>query len=47
VVLSLHLCCFTPSLPRSNIIRLAPPLVISEQQLDEAVGVIKKVFASL
>ncbi|KAI7836476.1 hypothetical protein COHA_009693 [Chlorella ohadii] len=30
-----------------NIIRLAPPLIISEQQLDEAVGIIKKVFASL
>lgn len=31
----------------SNIIRLAPPLIISEQQLDEAVSIIKKVFASL
>lgn len=30
-----------------NIIRLAPPLVITEEQLHEATGVIKKVFASL
>ncbi|KAL4443353.1 hypothetical protein ABPG75_011090 [Micractinium tetrahymenae] len=30
-----------------NIIRLAPPLVISEEQLHEATGIIKKVFQSL
>ncbi len=27
-----------------NIIRLAPPLIINEEQLKEAVGVIKQVF---
>ncbi|EFN56647.1 hypothetical protein CHLNCDRAFT_57535 [Chlorella variabilis] len=30
-----------------NIIRLAPPLVISQEQLHEATGIIKKVFSSL
>lgn len=33
--------------PCSNIIRLAPPLVINEGQLHEATGIIKKVFQSL
>lgn len=32
---------------RSNIIRLAPPLIINEEQLREATGIIKKVFQSL
>lgn len=36
-----------PSLTCSNIIRLAPPLIITEEQLMEATGIIKKVFASL
>ena len=40
-------CLTVGSCACSNIIRLAPPLIISEQQLDEAVGIIKKVFASL
>jgi 4-aminobutyrate aminotransferase-like enzyme len=30
-----------------NIIRLAPPLVINEEQLHEATGIIKKVFSEL
>jgi acetylornithine/succinyldiaminopimelate/putrescine aminotransferase len=33
--------------PRRNIIRLAPPLVIDEAQLQEATGIIKKVFSQL
>ena len=32
---------------RRNIIRLAPPLVINEEQLHEASGIIKKVFSEL
>lgn len=41
---TLACACFPP---RRNIIRLAPPLVIDEAQLQEATGIIKKVFSQL
>ncbi len=30
-----------------NIIRLAPPLIINEEQLHQATGIIQKVFSQL
>lgn len=44
------MCChlvYLAARARRNIIRLAPPLVISQEQLHEATGIIKKVFSSL